>query len=678
MAGGAETELEAIVVRLLGDGSEYQKMLTDAVTETQHSAHQVEEAAHQIDGHSNSLKGFAHSALGALELLGAGEWFKEAFGAFGEFEKSTIRLTAAIESNGHAVEPLLARYKEFGKEVAEHSLVTKGATRSMLEQAEVMGFSGDAAERVVKNAIGLAKGNEELSRTYIRVTAALEQGNVQLLRRIPGLRGIKDESELVAKAQHLIASGLKVAEAETESSVGKIEHLKHSFHALFIDLGGAVATVFNPVVTGLKMAVDWFGSLDKVTKVVTLGLPALLLGLHGLGPTLAIVKTVITPVLMAFSGWGAVIGVAVGAIALLVNRLGGMTAVWNKIKEVGLAAWDYVKEKAGEFWEWFAPIADEIGQVGSAAWVAIKEAASAFWDWLKDVWEAIKTTAKETWDSIGLSASVNWSKIKSDVLLALWAIEFGFKNLKLTAQVAWTQIGIWTSQVIDLMTTAWNKYWSFVVGYWAALYAGALATWNNIKILFGGEGEWQDIGTRVAIAFSDAFENTMKRMGGEGESEYTKQLKKQYADLGGELRESFDAFRKRKEEELGKGGGVVPSEKEKKEGEKKWSDTGGILGGAFGKGVHEGMKKVDAALFGSSEALTHIQEYAASFNAPAKKTETQSAGGQKDPAAEAIEDASETQVAVLNKIATNTAMAANKGGGPSIVLATANLSGSIA
>jgi len=573
--------------------------------------------------------------------------------------------------------------------------VTKGATRAMLEQAEVMGFSGNAAERVVKNAIGLAKGNEELSRTYIRVTAALEQGNLQLLRRIPGLRGIKDESELVAKAQHLIASGLKVAEAETESSIGKIEHLKHSFHALFIDLGGAVATVFNPVVSGLKMAVDWFGSLDKVTKVLAMGLPSLLLGLHGLGATTTILaklglvkvaadatmlgkavslllsplRLIGTSVAAVFSPMGIAIAAVVGAGSLLINHLGGLSAAWDKMKSAASDTWDYVKGKVSEFAEWFQPVADEMATLGSEIWEKTKQASSDLREFMRDVWADIKTVGKDVWDSIGVTASINWAKIKSDVLLALWSIEFSFRNIKLTAQVAWTQIGIWTSQAVDGIKDIWAGLRATFEGTWQSIVAGAKAAWHNVKVVFGSGEEWQSIGDAMGSAFSKAFDESLGRSN-VGDSDYTKQLKKQYADLGGQLSESFQEFRKRKEDELGKGGGTQPTEKEKDEGKKKWGDTGGILGGAFGKGIHEGMKKVDAALFGSSEALTHIQEYISSFNAPAKKAEIAHAVAPEDETADAVRDVGDRQVALLDKIVKNTAQ---RDTGPSITIAPANL-----
>src|SRR5947209_8311017 len=119
-------EVEALRVRLLGDGSDDHGMITQAVQHTQAAGHQIEQAAHQIEHHAGSLTRFAHAALGALEVLGAVEFFREAFGAFGKLEVANLKLTAAIEANGSAVEATMAKYKTFIAEMAEHTLVTKG------------------------------------------------------------------------------------------------------------------------------------------------------------------------------------------------------------------------------------------------------------------------------------------------------------------------------------------------------------------------------------------------------------------------------------------------------------------------------------------------------------------------------------------------------------------------
>ena len=66
----AEVELERMVVRLLGDGSDYKKMLDQAQQSSQQAAQQVEAASKRIEGMSNGLQGFASAATSALAAMG--------------------------------------------------------------------------------------------------------------------------------------------------------------------------------------------------------------------------------------------------------------------------------------------------------------------------------------------------------------------------------------------------------------------------------------------------------------------------------------------------------------------------------------------------------------------------------------------------------------------------------
>ena len=82
-----ETELENLVVRLTGDGTSYEKMLTEAAEHTHHAAEEVHHATESIEHMEGGLREWAATALEGLEALGTAEFLKSAFEEFSELEK---------------------------------------------------------------------------------------------------------------------------------------------------------------------------------------------------------------------------------------------------------------------------------------------------------------------------------------------------------------------------------------------------------------------------------------------------------------------------------------------------------------------------------------------------------------------------------------------------------------
>src|SRR5262249_29209488 len=115
MAEAGALELENLVVRLTGD---------------------QEQLKATIDSAMESVRGFAEKATGALEAFGAFEFLKKAFEQFQEQEGVTIRLKAAIEANGEAVESTFEKYEQFAKEMKELTATGKDTTLGLLQQAE--------------------------------------------------------------------------------------------------------------------------------------------------------------------------------------------------------------------------------------------------------------------------------------------------------------------------------------------------------------------------------------------------------------------------------------------------------------------------------------------------------------------------------------------------------------
>src|SRR4051794_38698970 len=111
-------EIEALLVRLTGDGSEYQRMLQEGVKHTEAAAKQVESAAKRIEDFQKGLEGFAGTALKALAIFGVAQTLGQAFEKFENMEKGQISLNAAIKANGHELEETIKDYVKFGKAIA--------------------------------------------------------------------------------------------------------------------------------------------------------------------------------------------------------------------------------------------------------------------------------------------------------------------------------------------------------------------------------------------------------------------------------------------------------------------------------------------------------------------------------------------------------------------------------
>ena len=207
--------------------------------------------------------------------------------AFGRQEDAERKLRAALQANGREVDSLFQKYNTFAKELQQTTRTADEATLEMLQQAEAMGITGDAAERAVKNAVALEATQNMNAQSAIRYTAALEKGNATMLSRyLPTLGFIDDQTERAAKAQELLAASFSVAEEAAQTSSGRINALKMSVGDLMEEIGAAVSDAILPFVDRLKEITDEAQRLNPTilrTGVVIGGLvaaigPALFIG----------------------------------------------------------------------------------------------------------------------------------------------------------------------------------------------------------------------------------------------------------------------------------------------------------------------------------------------------------------------------------------------------------------
>lgn len=374
-----QTQLEELVIKLTGDGVQYQKMISSAAQQTTAAAATVMQAGKQIEQVSNSLKGFASAAVSALAGFGLATSLRGTFEAFEELEKKTIKFNSILEFNGRNVAETTAEYKKFAAAIVQHTTASKGEVFALLQQAETMGFTGEKAEQLAKFSIGLGQASDMSAHQAMSIAIALERGNVQMLRRIPALRGIHDEQQLLAKAQQLANLGLKEEEALTKTVGFQIEKLQRAFKGISIEIGGMVAEGLKPLVGIMTQAVAQFQALSPETKQWITWIAAGTLAFLALGPAIStalflmdalginfVINTAMQIASMAvWAAWTAVVWLAQAAMTVFSVLYGFFSTVisLNTLSIILNVAWWIIS--TGAIWAWSAAVLIAKG----AAWL---------------------------------------------------------------------------------------------------------------------------------------------------------------------------------------------------------------------------------------------------------------------------------------------------------------------
>jgi hypothetical protein len=668
--GGAtltEVELERLVVRLVGDATGYRAMLESAAQQTDSTAANVQSVKGRIEQYAKGLEGFARSAVGALGAAGIVASLSSLFSMFSGAERSTTKLTAAIEASGRAAGPVVEDYNKFAKAVAGSTLATAGSVKGLLQQAESFGVHGDAAKSAVKNAIALAAAKGGEASSYIRATIAMAEGNVFMLRHILHMRGVKDESEVLRRAQALIASGWKQATAETQTASGQITQLQKNLKSLFIDIGGLVAGALQPLVGALNAAVTWFRELDPGVRRAATAAVLLVGAVAAVGPAFAALAPILAPlgaiVGVVFSPWILAIGAVAGAVAVAVRAMGGWDTAWQKLKGGAASAWSYVKAKFDEFVEWAAPVWDAAVSLAEAAWSALSSLAVQAWDAVETAFVAARDFIADVWTSITGGATVNWTSIRDFVQDAIIAMEFSLTHFGQVAEFQWTGIKLGAvsafNTVLYYFTDALPAALKWLRDEWAAIFldvynytttvfsnlgTNLVAVFRNLPGLIAGTTRWGDVWKPLTEGFTRLSKELVlpERVAGELE----KQLQDDFKRQGAAIDSSYEGFRAAKLKEF--------ADKHRKDSDKQVKDAfdiGSGIGSAMGKGFK--ASKWDAAIAGSAEALARVAAFKERLEGTDKDNRSaERVGKERAAAADSPEAArrAEAQAALLRDI----------------------------
>lgn len=328
MAG--ETELERMVVRLIGDTSDYQKAMVQAEVATRDVAREVERHTNMIEGFGKTIEDFAGRVIQFLTSLGTRRWLEQAFGEFDTMERTAIQLTATLEAQGRAVHELVPEYQAWAAQMQLVTEIGDDSIISLLRQAEAFGQTGDAAKQAVQEAIALAKGNENLANTMLRVTAAMAKGDIKramlFSRPIAELRGIRDVTEFQRKYNQLVESGFNATIRLAKTASGQIKQLGNAYGDLMEEFGAVVAQFITPFVGAVKDVVSWFQKLNKEVKEFIVFAAIAVTALLSLGPVLAVLRPIGTAISKPLAG---IAGMFASIVGFVLSMLAPVSAIKN-------------------------------------------------------------------------------------------------------------------------------------------------------------------------------------------------------------------------------------------------------------------------------------------------------------------------------------------------------------
>lgn len=640
-----EVELETLVGKLEGDGSSYQHMLDQAQHSVDACAEHVDSASKRIEGFGKNMRGFTEKAIAAVEVFGAGHWFKEAFEQYEEAEAVGIRLNAVLEVNGRDVEKLKAEYTEYAEQLQETTTLEDDHILKLFQKAEGFRVTGDAAKRAVRDAAGLAAYTGQSEEAMLRLSAAMARGDVKgamrFARLVPELRGIKNASEFAQQYEKLVQTGMKVSGELAETAGGRIKQLRVAWGNLLEVLGEAVSTVITPVLTGLREFTKWFGNLDKATQVVLLALPALIALLATLPFIFGAISTIAAPFLAILMN--PVFLIAAAGVGVLVYQLGGFAKTWELVKTAALSAWDWIKRKTNEFVTWVYPIWQAVDSLFSKGWGYIKMYASQAWEWVKKEWAEVESFFADLWSVVSDNTEVTWKEIQEYIQNGFLVAEFALDHFSEIMELAWTtaQFGAeaFRADMEYLFTTTIPTYLDWFADHWKEVLYGVwnfqnevmqnlvenlVNVFSNLDDLISGKVSLGDIWKPLQTSLEKTL-STLPEIADRPVTDLERSLIGKMQDQAGALIDKFRDFRDDKLKEF-----ATPDwEVDVGEAEKAGED----LGKSFSEGADKGLGKVDAAIANSVEGLSRFLDYKDKLD---KKNENITDSGKGGGKAEAV------------------------------------------
>lgn len=318
-----QEEIAALVVRLTGDASGYQRMLDTVVRNT---------------------KSAMATVMQTVATVGEYIGIKGAVSAFTDLDDSITRIESALKANGQDVQAVISSYTEFNNELERTTRLGATVATRMEAVAAGMGLFGDQAKQAVKDAVAMSAIRGGSPEAYLQsVISAQKYGYWQRLMFQLGMgrsgAGMMGEGahhgqvspEVMKQIRERLNQGFEQAQALGGNFGGQLQRINNLLHDFTAELGGIVAKWSKPFVDMLTKAVKWVKALDPPLKeliVLTTGFVAVL---TGAGPLMRFV-TLLVRLVSSISPLTIALTAAAGATAIWVRSVGGLGEAWGIVR----------------------------------------------------------------------------------------------------------------------------------------------------------------------------------------------------------------------------------------------------------------------------------------------------------------------------------------------------------
>lgn len=398
-----QTQIEELVVKLTADVNGFVKNFQQAQAQTLETTQHIQGATEKIKNFTESVTSFSQAALAGLAGIGVTHWFKEVFSLASDTEQQFKGLSAAVRSNTADVDNTVEAYKRFAEGMFEVTGTSKRTTLALLQMDEMQGLTAKRAMETARQAIALGAATGMDPQSLIsRLNMAQTGSGIRMLQRVPGLRGMTDESAMVDKANRLMAIGMEVSKAQMQSAAGMVSKLREELEEVKKQFGKLLLDALKPLIELLTKTVQWFKDLDERTKLVILSLAGMTVSVLALVNGIKLLNGVTS---ILFSGTGGLLAMmlplAVGA-ALWAEHLGGVSK-----------AWEVVKARAQQFIDWIRPSFQATWDVIRIGAMVMANAVIYVWDSIAASFAPVKQLLVAGWEKVSEVAAIASEKVGS-------------------------------------------------------------------------------------------------------------------------------------------------------------------------------------------------------------------------------------------------------------------------
>lgn len=211
----------------------------------------------------------AGKAMGMLTdfVAGAGEEFREG-------EKVQSDLIATMRSLGIDTDANRKRFDDFSGTIADMTTIDDDMAKSLVSLGLRMRISSDQIESATTNAIGLSKAFGVDLEGAMKMVAQATNGNYDMMGRyLPQLKGAETGSEKAAIAAKAMADGLKIAQAETQTTGGQMEQAKNKINNAKEEIGAFTTKVetlaYKALVPATRLLAEFINQLAGIDDTGT-------------------------------------------------------------------------------------------------------------------------------------------------------------------------------------------------------------------------------------------------------------------------------------------------------------------------------------------------------------------------------------------------------------------------